>query len=175
MNFLRKIRNYFLYCGIEKDEYNALKKDAYVSNFKVWRILHFLMAAAFGGLLFASFFVAPMAVNRQFYLTAFIYTCIAITVFVFLNKDSIVAQFFIYLSISVLLVFGCFLSQNKPDYPGVTFIVFLLVTPMFMIDKPFFMTIEAMLSHCTVVSIPARDNSNEVKRAPCNSGRVSSQ
>ena len=142
MNFLRKIRNYFLYCGIEKDEYNALKKDAYVSNFKVWRILHFLMAAAFGGLLLASFFVAPMAVNRKFYLTGFIYTCIAITVFIFLDKDSIVAQFFIYLSISVLLIFGCFLSQNKPDYPGVTFIVFLLVTPMFMIDKPFFMTIE---------------------------------
>ena len=142
METLRKIRNYFLYCGIEKDEYNALKKDAYISNYKVWRILHFLMASVFGGLLLASFFVAPMAANRKIYLTAFVYTAIAITVFFFLEKDSIVAQFFIYLSISVLLVFGCFLSQNNPGYPGVTFIVFLIVTPMFMIDKPFFMMIE---------------------------------
>ena len=30
---LHVIRNYILYCGIEKDAYNAIKKDAYVSNF----------------------------------------------------------------------------------------------------------------------------------------------
>ena len=142
MDIMRKIRNYFLYCGIEKDEYNALKKDAYVSNFKIWRILHFLMAAVFGGLLLASLFVAPMAVNRVFYQTAFIYTLIAIVCFFILKKDSIIAQFFIYLSISVLFVFGCLIAQNKPEYPAVTFLVILLVTPMFMIDKPFFMTIE---------------------------------
>ena len=142
MGMLRQMRNYFLYCGIEKDEYNALKKDAYISNFKVWRILHFLMAAAFGGLFLASLFIAPMAVNRPFYLCAFVYTCIAIVFFFLLKQDSIVAQFFIYLSISVLFVFGCLIAQNQPDYPAVTFIVILLVTPMFMIDKPFFMTIE---------------------------------
>ena len=142
MGFLRTIRNYFLYCGIEKDEYNALKKDAYVSNFKVWRILHFLMAAVFGGMFVASLFVAPMTSNRSFYLTALIYTGIAIVFFFLLKKDSIVAQFFIYLSISVLFVLGCMLAQNRPDSPAVTFIVILIVTPMFMIDKPFFMTIE---------------------------------
>ena len=142
MNYLRNIRNYYLYCGIEKDEYNALKKDAYISNFVVWRILHFLMAVAFGALYTASFFVAPMEVNRMFYLTAFIYSILAISMFFILQKDSIVAQLFIYLSISVLFVFGAMIAQNKPDYPAVTFIVLLLVAPMFMIDKPFFMTIE---------------------------------
>ena len=29
---LKNIRNYFFYCGLEKDDYNVLKKDAYVSN-----------------------------------------------------------------------------------------------------------------------------------------------
>lgn len=142
LDIIGKIRNYFFYCGIEKDEYNALKKDAYISNFKVWRILHVLMAAAFGILFLSSFFVSAMAVNRSFYLTAFVYSGIAIVCFFLLKKDSIIAQFFIYLSISVLFVFGCMLAQNKPDYPSVTFIAILLVAPMFMIDKPFFMTIE---------------------------------
>ena len=142
MDLLRKIRNLYFYCGIEKAEYNELKKDAYISNFKVWRVLHFLMAVAFGGLFLASLFVAPMAFNRVFYLSAFIYSGIAIVFFFLLKKDSIVAQFFIYLSISVLFVFGCLISQNQPDYPSVTFIVILLVAPMFMIDKPYFMTIE---------------------------------
>ena len=47
MKVLRTIRNYYCYCGIEKDEYNAVKKDAYISNYKVWKILHFMMAAVF--------------------------------------------------------------------------------------------------------------------------------
>ena len=142
MGTLRKLRNYFLYCGIEKEEYNAVKKDAYISNFLVWRILHVLMAAVFGSLFLSSLIVAPMAVNRAFYLTAFAYSCIAIIAFCVLRKDSIIAQFYIYLSITMLFVFGCLIAQNNPDFPAVTFIVVLLITPMFMIDKPFFMTIE---------------------------------
>ena len=50
MGIFRTIRNYICYCGIEKEDYNALKKDAYVSNFRVWRVLHILMAVLFGTL-----------------------------------------------------------------------------------------------------------------------------
>ncbi len=142
MQTLRRLRNYYFYCGIEKDEYNALKKDAYVSNFEVWKILHFLMFAAFGVLFVVSSILSAMESNRWFYLFAFFYSCIAILLFFYLKKDSIVAQLVIYLSISVLFLFGCFITQNKPESNAVTFIVLLLITPMFMIDKPFFMTIE---------------------------------
>ena len=62
--------------------------------------------------------------------------------FFVLKKDSLVAQLLIYLSISVLFLFGGFIAQNKPEFNSTTFIVLLLVTPMFMIDKPFFMAIE---------------------------------
>ena len=41
MNIVKTIRNYYFYCGIEKDECNAVKKDAYISNYKVWKILNF--------------------------------------------------------------------------------------------------------------------------------------
>ena len=34
---LRMIRNYICYCGIEKEEFKAVKKDAYASNFQIWR------------------------------------------------------------------------------------------------------------------------------------------
>ena len=135
--------NYICYCGIEKDEYNALKKkDAYVSNFNVWQVLHFLMAVIFG-CLFAGSLVSPMlAINRVFYLIAFIYSAAALCAFFLLKKDSLVAQLIIYLSISLLFLFGGFITANKPAYPATAFIVFLLITPMFMIDKPYFMAIE---------------------------------
>ena len=142
MRKLRKLCNYFFYCGIEREEYKVVKKDAYVSNFVIWRILHFLMAAAFGILFLTSIFNGMLRKNEIFYLISFIYSVVSIFLFFILKKDSLIAQFLIYLSISLLFVFACFLSQNNADLPATTFIVFLVITPMFMIDKPFFMAIE---------------------------------
>ena len=142
MKYLRIIRNYFFYCGIEKDEYNAIKKDAYISNFEVWRILHFLMAAFFGTLYICSLRFSMLKSNSLLYLLAFVYSVIGIVLLFKLKKDSIIAQLLIYLSISLLFLFGCLISVNKPNIPAVAFIAFLIITPMFMIDKPFFMAIE---------------------------------
>ena len=142
MKLLRTLKNYFFYCGIEKDEYNALKKDAYVSNFQVWRVLHFLMAAVFGVLFILSLRFTLMSTNRVLYLLSFLYSVTAIVLFFNLRKDSIAAQLLIYLSISLLFLFGAVLSLLRPESQAVSFIAFLLVTPMFMIDKPFFMAFE---------------------------------
>ena len=142
MKVLQIVRNYFFYCGIEKDEYNAVKKDAYVSNFEVWRVLHFLMAAVFGALFISSLRYDLMKANTWLYLSAFVYSLLVIYLFFVLKKDSIIAQFLIYLSMSLLFLFGCVLSLKRPEIPAVAFIAFLLITPMIMIDKPFFMAIE---------------------------------
>ena len=142
MKGLKIICDYFVYCGIGKEEYNAVKKDAYVSNFIIWRTLHVLMVFVFGFLSIGSLLNDLLKVNRLFYLLAFVYSAVALCFFFILRKDSIIAQFLIYLSITVLFFFGCFITQNKPDIPAASFIVFLLITPMFMIDKPFFMAIE---------------------------------
>ena len=146
MKLLRIIRNYFCYCGIEKEEYNAVKKDAYASNFAVWRILHILMTVTFAFLFVSSLFNNPLKANRLFYLIALVYSVVAIVLFFIVRKDSVIAQLLIYLSITMLFLFGCFITQNKPDYPATMFFVLLLITPMFMIDKPFFMAIELTAS-----------------------------
>lgn len=142
MDVLRSIRNYFFYSGIERDEYNAVKKDAYISNYEVWRILHFLMVAAFAFLYVSTFFNDLLKSNSVFYLTGLAYSVAVVCIFLVIRKDSLLGQLIIYLSISLLFIFACLITQNKPELPATTFIVFLLVTPMFMIDKPFFMTIE---------------------------------
>ena len=143
MKALRILRNYLLYCGIEKEEYKTLKKDAYVSNFEVWRVLHCLISCIFASLFVCSFFVKIMAANRLFYLALMIYFLVGSCLFLFVfRKDSFTAQLFIYLSISCLFLFGGLITQNNPDNPATTFIVLLLITPMFMIDKPYFMAIE---------------------------------
>lgn len=146
MNVLKTIRNYYFYCGIEKDEYDALKKDAYISNFKVWKILHILMAAVFCLLLLFSLSSSIMEGNRLFYLIAFLYSAAAVLLFHILKQDSIAAQLIIYLSMSMLFLFGCLISLNSPQFTATTFIVMLLITPMFMIDRPVHMTVELVVA-----------------------------
>ena len=141
MKLLRKIRNYLCYCGIEKDEYNAIKKNAYISNFEVWRLLHIVMDLMFGALFVYSLVSQLARSNMVFYLATFCYSALATVMFFVLKKESIIAQFLIYLSIIMLLLFGCFVTSNKPSIPGTTFMVFLIITPLFMIDKPYYMII----------------------------------
>ena len=145
-NALRKICNYFCYCGIEKEQFKEVKKDAYRSNFEMWRILHIVMDVAFGLLFIFSISNSFAADNTWFYLGAFIYSAVASVFFFVLKKDSLIAQLLIYLSISVLLLFGCFITSNKPNAPAITFIAFLLITPLFMIDKPYFMSLELVVA-----------------------------
>ncbi|MBP5551322.1 MAG: GGDEF domain-containing protein [Bacilli bacterium] len=138
---LTTLKNYLCYCGIDKDEYNSLKKEAYVTNFQVWKVLHILMVLAFGGLFINSLFVDSLKANTIFYLIAFIYSIVSAVLFLFiLKKDSLIAQFYIYLSIVVLFVEGALVATHRPDDLAVTFMVLLIITPMFMIDKPFFMS-----------------------------------
>ena len=142
MKLLRTIRNYYFYCGIEKEEYNAIKKDAYISNYKVWKLLHFLMAAVFGLLFISSFMSNLMAMNKWYYCGAFVYSVLVTIIFFKVKKDSIIAQLLIYLSMSLLFLFAALVNLNKVEYNATTFVVLLVLTPMFMIDKPYFMTIE---------------------------------
>ncbi len=142
MNFLKKVRNYVCYCGVEKEEFKELKKGAYASNYEVWKILHFMMLGSFAFLFVVSLLVKLFFPNRIFYLALFIYSAAATASFFFLKKDSLIAQLIIYLSISMLFLFSALITQNKPDIPATTFVVLLLITPMFMIDRPYFMAIE---------------------------------
>ena len=151
MKFLARIRNLLCYCGIEKDEYNAIKKNAYVSNFEVWRILHIVMDLVFGFLFIYSLISEIARDNMVFYLVAFAYSALATVMFFILKKDTLIAQFLIYLSILMLLLFGCFITSNKASIPGTTFMVFLIITPLFMIDKPYYMIIVLIVAATTYI------------------------
>ena len=142
MSFLKKLRNYFFYCGIDGKEYKAIKKEAYVSNFVIWRSLHFLIAATFIALYVIALLSNVVRQNAIIYLVGACYSVFVIILFFILKKDSLIAQFIIYISISLLFLLGGLISLNNPNVPATTFIVFLLITPLFMIDKPFFMAIE---------------------------------
>ena len=146
MKVFQNIYNYFFYCGIGKEEFYAVRKDVFTSNFVVWRILHFFMALLFLFLFVSSFFTHVLKSNSIFYLATAIYAAITIILFHFYNKTSIIAQINIYLSITVLFLFGCFITMNNPTVPATSYIALILIAPMFLIGRPIWMTIEICLS-----------------------------
>lgn len=142
MKFFRTIRNYLCSCGIDKDLYKSVKKNAYISNFEVWRFLHILMDVLFAALFTVAMINDFVGINKWFYLGALVYSGIATIFFFILRKDSLGGQLLIYLSMSVMFLFAAFITQNKPETPAISFMAFILIAPMFMIDKTYFMIIE---------------------------------
>ena len=141
MKVLKKIRDYLCYCGIEKKEYDAIKKDTFAANYEVWRILHCFMSVLFGFLLVYSLFADLFKSNTYFYLGIFLYSVAETLAFFFVKKPSALTQTLIYVSIAVLFVFGCLITQNKPETSATLFFILLLLTPMFILDQPFIMGI----------------------------------
>ena len=143
---IKTIHNFLFYCGTDKKEFNAVKKNIYISNFSVWRILLSFTTVVFGILFVLSLVTDIFKINRAAYLFAFVYSITSLFLFLILNKDSPFGQCIIYLSVAMLLLFSGFITQNKPEVPATSFIVLLLITPMFVIDRPFFMAIEICVS-----------------------------
>ncbi len=99
------------------------------------------MSFAFALMFVSSLFDNMLSANKTVYLLYLIYSVISAISFFIMRKDLLVAQFWIYLSTSLLL-FGCFLTLANSEHPAINFIVMLLITPMFVLDRPIFMGLE---------------------------------
>lgn len=153
-NILIKLRNLFCYCGMTRDEYNAVKKEAYISNFTVWKYLHALMA--FGFFLMGTLhFIFDARLNVvAIYAIAFLYSLFACFLFfsVF-KKDSLGAQLTIYLSMAVIMLIFLLLKIRRNASASVGFIAMLVLLPMFMVDKPYYMIIFLSVSIAVYLSV----------------------
>lgn len=140
--YLQKLRDCFCYCGLSKEEYKIIKKDAYVSNFTVWKYLHVLMMLGYAVLMVMSMIYEGFSLPYMVHLGMMIYSIVGCILFFFVfREDMLGAQFFIYLSMILLMLSSLLVGINRTDMVSVGFIALLVLLPMFMIDKPYFMAI----------------------------------
>lgn len=164
MRLLRQIRDLFLYCGISKEDYRSVKKDAYMANFRVWRIVHVVMIFVSFAMMcthltgWPSHIGSPLFIARM---ALFFYSVImSILFFHVLKPDGIAAQLLCYLTMILLFVFALFLGLHNPAMMSTLFIILLVLLPMFMIDKPYYMATLIVLAslihitHCLAVKEP---------------------
>ena len=148
------LKSMLLYCGITKDEYNSIKKDAYISNFVVWKYLHIFICFVF--LAFAVSTLIESGISGVFMASTLVSLYSAVVTILFnhvLKKDSIVPQFIIYLSMTVLLLASLCYGLMEPDMKAVSFVVILLIISLFMIDRPFFMVIVIVSASVVYLSL----------------------
>ena len=140
---LQKVRDLFCFCGLTKEEYRSIKKEAYISNFSVWKYLH--VCFLIGYVLVALMLPPDNYISSSGILTlaGILYFTVASLLFFFLlKKEWLLSQFVIYLSMIVLLFSALMLNVRHPEpFVSFLFLILLVMLPMFMIDKPYFMTI----------------------------------
>ncbi len=142
LNFLRRLRDLFCYCGLSKNEYRLIKREAYISNFQVWKRLHVILLVGYLILLAVLFAMDGFTGISVVQVAMMLYLAVANVLFYFVfREDSLIAQFVIYITMILLLLAALFVNLMQPEANSITFIVLLVMLPMFMIDKPYFMAI----------------------------------
>ena len=142
MNLWQKLMNWVCYCGVTKEEYDSVKPAVYVRNFEVWKYLNVFLLA---GYLFLAFML-NMLDGFTFSTVAEIIIALYLSVVCFLfsyvlRKESIAAQYTIYVTMVVLFLVSTFIEVFQPTADSVAFYVLLITLPMFTLDKPYFMII----------------------------------
>ncbi len=137
---LDKLKNLFCYCGLTRDEYHAVRKEAYAANFYVWKYLDLMLAVSFLAIFFTMIGHRDRDTAQILLLSIVGYSAISAALFHFvLKKESLAAQFMIYGSMVLLMLYGLYAGLAYPSMMSVTFIVMLVLLPMFFIGRPCWM------------------------------------
>ena len=145
---MKKLLQFFSYCGVSREEYLSVRKDAYVANFQVWKFLHAFMAVIF--------LISIWTTGRGDFLSADILSRVVMAVYsatiavLFFTKavpeDSLTGQLIIYLTMVSLLSVTMLVGLVQPELVCVSFVVMLVLLSVFMLDRPFYMAIVLSLA-----------------------------
>ncbi|MBR5110664.1 MAG: GGDEF domain-containing protein [Clostridia bacterium] len=135
---IRKIWKLFLYGGVEKEEYNALRPNIREEN----RVLLSVFSIIAGIMFFLLFIVSLISrgfatVNSSTYLICcFLMAAILICVRFLVPKYSALVVLLVYFFEITLYAFGIHISMLHAEKPAVSAVAFLLVSPLLFYDRP---------------------------------------
>ena len=138
MNYIQNLKKLFLYAGVEKAEYDALRPRIYEENRILLKVFSQLAAVMFFVLYVASILTGGFAAaNSATYLfCAAEMTVILLSTHLILPKHPSIVMMFVYIFEILLYAFGIHISMLHADMPAVSAVAFLLVTPLLFYDRP---------------------------------------
>ena len=146
MDRLNRLRNLFLYAGLERETFHDLRPAIYKENLVLLRLFSLLAAVMFFLLLITSMLSRGFAsVNSSTYLTCgIVMLVILLSVQYCIPKYPAYVMVFVYLFEITLYVFGIHISMLHAEKAAVSAIAFLLVTPLLFCDRP--ITLSALIA-----------------------------
>lgn len=138
MDHLIRLRNLFLYAGLERETFHDLRPAIHKENLVLLRLFSLIASVMFFLLLITSMLSRGFAsVNSSTYLTCGIaMLVIQLCARYYLPKQPAFVMVYVYLFEITLYVFGIHISMLHAEMPAVSAIVFLLVTPLLFYDRP---------------------------------------
>ena len=138
MDYLQKLRQLFLYAGVEKEEYHALSATIRRENL----VLLSLFSRLAGIMFFLLSIVSMLSngfvtVNSSTYLICgFVMLAIMLCARFLAPKHPALVTVLVYIFEIVLYVFSIRISMLHADKPAVSAVAFLLVSPLLFYDRP---------------------------------------
>ena len=147
-----QLKNQLLYCGLSKDDYHKVQRDAYAENFSVWKRLNLLIICVFT-VVFLLGSQLRFDSRADYVMLAVIgYSTVSSLLFFFVLKpDRLPAQLMIYGSMVLLMIYALYASLAYPAMMAVTFIVMLVLLPMFIVERPVWMMV--YLAFCIAINL----------------------
>ncbi len=155
MSFLHNVRDLLLYGGLTREQFDMVREDADADNLKNLQIYAPIACVVFCVLLVASTFMGSIV--RQ---NTFIYmgACIAMGLIAIASHalarskhtDRIGIRILAHLFMIVLYAFAICVSMRHVNYPAVSSIAFLLVTPLLFVSRPVNLAAQTVLATAAV-------------------------
>ncbi len=147
-----QLKNQLLYCGLSKDDYHKVQRDAYAENFSVWKRLNLLIICVFTVVFLLGSQLRFDSRVDYVMLAVICYSTVSSLLFFFVLKpDRLPAQLMIYGSMVLLMIYALYASLAYPAMMAVTFIVMLVLLPMFIVERPVWMMV--YLAFCIAINL----------------------
>lgn len=139
---IRTLWKMFLYGGIEREEYKALRPNIREENRLLLRVFSLIASIMFFMLFIVSLISGGFStVNTSTYLVCcVVMAAIMLCVRFLVPKKSALVMVLVYVFELTLYAFGIHISMLHADKPAVSAVTFLLVSPLLFYDRPFRLT-----------------------------------
>lgn len=156
-----KMISFFMYDGMEKDEYATIQGEIYEKNLRNMTIYSSVSAFLFLGLYISSYLIDSIIGNRFLYLIQFIVSFLVMCAFRTIAQNHRAAGECVkYIFEVSLLSFGIVLGAIKsPEAEAAVFIVLLVIIPMMLYDVLLFSVLirATMIIVYVVIALQTKD------------------
>lgn len=136
-------KDFFLYGGVTKEEFDSIKEERDLFNYRAWRVVS-TFATVYFFILFITTFSFEIVERNSFADIVLSFICLITTILFFtvVKPGNVLLMPTVYITASALLMFGVTLgTMTNTEFLAVTFHVLLLAITLITVDRPYIMGI----------------------------------